>query len=95
MTAALKTPRGITVVNDNVVYISDSGNHRVRMVNLDSGIITTIAGTGSTSYTGNGGPAGSAGLNNPRGLTTNDAGDLIVADTFHNAIRLIAAPPIQ
>ena len=93
--AALKTPRGITVVNDNVVYISDSGNHRVRMVSLDSGIITTIAGTGSTSYTGDGGPAGAAGLYNPRGLTTNDAGDLIVADTFHNAIRLIAVSPIQ
>ncbi len=87
--ASLRHPRGIAVVNDDILYIADSENHRIREVDLDSGVITTIAGSGSRSYVGDGGPARLAGFKNPRGLTVDPAGNLIVADTFHNAIRTI------
>ncbi len=51
------------------VYIADYGNHRVRKVTVSTGIITTIAGTGTGSYSGDGGAATSASLNRPSGVS--------------------------
>ena len=56
------------------VYIADDWNHRVRKVTVSTGIITTIAGTGSTTYSGDGGAATSAALYLPPGVAIDSSG---------------------
>jgi DNA-binding beta-propeller fold protein YncE len=56
------------------VYIADSYNHRIRKVTISSEIITTIAGTGTSSYSGDNGPATSATLNHPAGVALDSVG---------------------
>jgi uncharacterized protein (TIGR03437 family) len=80
------------------IFISESSN-RVREVNT-SGIIETIAGTGVGGYSGDGGPAVSATLNEPGDVAVDSAGNLYVADFFNNRVREVAgiaqamAPPV-
>ena len=57
------------------VYIADSGYNRVRKVTASTGIITTIAGTGTTTYSGDNGPATSAALNFPSGVSLDASGN--------------------
>jgi sugar lactone lactonase YvrE len=87
--ARLNYPRGLALEGDGILYIADSDNHRVRMVDLGSGIITTIAGS-TAGYSGDGGPAGSARLRQPRGLTVTPGGDLLVAEVGNSVLRKIA-----
>ena len=56
------------------VYFADQYNHRIRKVTISTGIITTIAGTGTSSYSGDNGPATSATLNFPAGVTVDSSG---------------------
>ena len=56
------------------VYIADSWNNRIRKVTVSTGIITTIAGTGTGTYSGDNGPATSAALNYPAGVTVDTSG---------------------
>ncbi len=56
------------------VYVADYGNHRIRKVTVATGIISTVAGTGVASYSGNNGPATSAALNYPRGVELDSSG---------------------
>jgi hypothetical protein len=70
------------------LYLSDSGNNRVRKVD-PTGIITTIAGNGSSGYSGDGGPATAASLNGPRGLAFDSAGTLYISDTNNNVVRTV------
>jgi sugar lactone lactonase YvrE len=70
------------------LYISDWGNHRIRMVN-SSGIITTIAGTGIVGYTGDTGPATAAEINTPDGIVLDTAGDIYFSDAGANVVRKI------
>ena len=58
------------------MYIGDELNHRVRKVTVSTGIITTIAGTGTSGYSGDGGTATSATLNGPGGLALDATGTL-------------------
>lgn len=73
------------------LYIADSGNNRVRVVDADTGLISTIAGTGTASFSGDGGPATSATLNNPKGLAVDSAGNVYIADGGNQRIRKITA----
>ncbi len=57
------------------MYIGDTRNHRVRKITVSTGIITTIAGTGTAGYSGDGGAATSAMLNDPRDIATDASGD--------------------
>ena len=56
------------------VYIADAGNNRIRKVTVSTGIITTIAGTGTGSYSGDGGAATSATLKDPTGVALDASG---------------------
>jgi hypothetical protein len=58
------------------VYIADIDNHRIRKVTASTGIISTIAGTGTASYSGDGGLATSAALNKPIGVALDASGIL-------------------
>ncbi len=89
--ARLDEPRSIAV-RGNRLYIADSINDRIRMVDLGTGIITTIAGTGQSGFGGDGGPATSARLAEPRGLTLTPSGDIVIVDTNNNRIRVMGAP---
>ena len=57
------------------VYIADYTNNRIRKVTVSTGIITTIAGTGASSYSGDNGPATSAALYNPSGVGVDASGN--------------------
>jgi hypothetical protein len=93
--AELNQPAGVAVDKNGNVYIADAANNVVRRVAAHSGIITTVAGDyaadkaddGLGGFSGDGGPATSARLNDPEGVTVDGAGDLFIADTFNNAIR--------
>jgi trimeric autotransporter adhesin len=87
--ASLDTPHGVAVDNRGHVYIADSPNHRIRMVDLATGTIRTVAGTGSEGYSGDGGPATEARLNRPRFLLVAGDGSLIVADTANYRVRRV------
>src|SRR5260221_3678675 len=78
------------VANDGLgrMFIADTGNQRIRRVELD-GTITTLAGTGAQSYGGDGGPAILAQLNTPYGVATDGLGRVLVADTLNHRIRRI------
>ena len=86
--ARLNVPRGLTV-DGGVLYIADSDNSRIRRVDLSSGIITTLAGNGVRRFAGDGGPAIQASFRNPRGVSFDEAGRLLVADTMNNRVRII------
>ena len=70
------------------VYVADFGNHRIRRIDTQ-GVITTIAGTGSRGYAGDGGPATAAHLNFPAGVTVDATGNVYVAD---DVVRVVLAP---
>ena len=71
------------------MYIADNWNHRVRKVTVSTGIISTIAGTGTGSYSGDNGPATSAALYYPHGVGLDTAGNVYIADSSNHCIRKV------
>jgi len=86
--AQLKYPGGIALDSAGNLYVADSGNNRIRKLASD-GIISTIAGNGLHGYSGDGGAATNAELNGPNSLSVDSTGNIFVADTQNNAIRLL------
>ena len=87
--ALLAYPSAVAFDGDHSLYISDTGNNVVRKVNLSTGIITTVAGTGATGFSGDGGQATSAQLNYPWGIALGGDGSLYIADLSNNRIRKV------
>jgi DNA-binding beta-propeller fold protein YncE len=71
------------------LYFSDTFNHRIRRVDAQTGLITTIAGTGAAGYGGDGGPAGRAAFNEPYGIAVDRDGNVYVADRHNHCVRRI------
>ena len=71
------------------IYIADQYNHRIRKVTVSTGIISTIAGTGTTSYSGDNGAATSATLRYPHGVGLDTAGNVYIADKDNFRIRKV------
>jgi serine/threonine-protein kinase len=86
--AKLDDPSGIAVGADGSLYIADTGNNRIRRVD-SNGVITTVAGTGDDTFSGDGGPATEAGLDYPQRVAVDAEGNLFVADTWNNRIRRV------
>ena len=86
--AELRYPRGMAADTAGNIYIADAWNHRIRKVNAD-GIIDTFAGTGTIGYSGDGGPAAAAQLNNPYDVAVDEAGNVYIADSFNRRIRKV------
>jgi uncharacterized protein (TIGR03437 family) len=70
------------------VYIADQSNHRIRKIDT-SGIITTFAGTGVQGFSGDGGPATAAEMNNPTSIAFDTAGNLYICDQFNQRVRKV------
>jgi sugar lactone lactonase YvrE len=87
--AQLAWPTGIAIDNTGNLYISENAAHRIRKVS-PQGIISTVAGTGTSGYSGDGGPAIQAQLNWPVGLALDSSGNLFVADSANQAVRKVS-----
>ena len=87
-TAPLNSPGELGVGLAGDLFIADTGNHRVRKVGAD-GIISTVAGSGTAEFSGDGGPAASAQLSSPSGVAVDGAGNLYIADTANHRIRKV------
>jgi trimeric autotransporter adhesin len=88
--AELDDPASIALDSKGDVYIADTNNSRIRKVYTD-GTIATIAGFGVPAYTGDGGAAVSATLSFPHGVAVDSSGNVYVADSDNNVIRLLKA----
>lgn len=86
--AGLNEPAAL-VVQGARLYVADQSNNRIRMVDLRTGVITTVAGTGTATFNGDGRPATEAALAGPSGLTIGTDGRLYIADTFNGRIRAV------
>src|SRR5581483_301300 len=73
------------------LYVADSGNGVIRKITPGGALITTIAGNGFNSYSGDGGPATKAALDHPRAVSLDAAGNLYIADTLNSRIRVVTA----
>ena len=87
ISASLFYPCGIAVDSMGNMYIADNGNNRIRKVD-SAGVITTVAGNGSENYSGDGGPAISAGLL-PTGVEIDNLGNLYIVDGYNQRIRKV------
>ncbi len=87
--AGIWGPSGVFLDKMGSLYFADSGNNRIRKVDGTTGIITTIAGRGTSGYSGDGGPAVAASLNSPRGVFVDSSLSVFIADTNNHRIRFI------
>lgn len=89
VSAHLNFPTAVVVDREGNLYIADTMNHRVRMVDAETGIMSTVAGTGQARFSGDGGPANQAALNEPAALAIDDAGRLYIADQSNHRVRMV------
>ncbi len=102
--AALRSPWSLAVDGSGHLYVADSGNHAIRLVNMGTGATTvagvtvsagnvaTVAGTnGTAGFSGDGGAATSALLSTPRGVALDGNGNILVADTANSRLRVVNA----
>ena len=87
--ASMYYPNGVAFDASENMYIPDLYNNRIRMVTKSTGIITTVAGNGIQGYTGDGGPATSAGLYLPYGIAVDASGNIYIADALNERVRMV------
>jgi len=91
--ASLDTPTAVAVDLNGIIYIADSNNNRIRVVT--NGTITTFAGNGTASYSGDGGAATSATLYTPRCVAVDANGVIYIADTGNHVVRKVSGGTIS
>ena len=90
--AQLNFPRDVDVDREGNLYIADTNNHRIRKVDVSTGNISTVAGTGVAGDGGTGGLATAGQLNYPYDVWVTGSGALYIADTFNNCVRWVGVP---
>lgn len=88
-TASLYIPYDVALDTEGNLYIADNYNNVIRKVNISTGIISTVAGDGTSGSTGDGGPATSAQLYYPSGVTFDTAGNLYICDYSNDVVRKV------
>jgi sugar lactone lactonase YvrE len=104
LAAELDQPDGLAVDGHGNLVVADLANNQIRVVAattgtfygvpMTAGDIYSVAGTGTAGFSGDGGPATGSELNRPAGVAVDRRGDLVVADTANNRLRLVAATPV-
>src|SRR5438552_3163460 len=89
--ASFNHPAGVALDTNGNLFIADAYNCRVRRVDASSGIITTVAGNGEFSFSGDGGPAIAASLWLPIGVRVDTDGNLFIADLYNHRVRRVDA----
>jgi sugar lactone lactonase YvrE len=92
-TATLALPHGLTIDATGNLYLADTENHRIRRIDAATGVITTVAGDGTQTFSGDGGPATAASLDTPRATAVSPSALLTLADTGNQRIRQLTAAP--
>ena len=92
--AQLNTPMGLAIDRNGNLFVADKSNSAIRKVVLATGAISTVAGTGTAAFSGDGGPANKASLGSPSSVAVDASGQLYIADTDDSVVRLINAKGI-
>ena len=87
--ASLNLPAGVAVDGAGNLYIADTSNNRIREVSAATGYITTVAGSGMPTFAGDGGTATTASLNRPFSVSVDGSGNIYIADTQNNRVRVV------
>jgi sugar lactone lactonase YvrE len=89
--ATLREPFMCALDQQGNLFVSEAKNHIIRRIDHETGVITTVAGTGEAGYSGDGGPAIKASFNEPYSLTVAPNGDIFIVDRLNAAVRQVAA----
>ena len=87
--AMINAPAGITLDKCGNLYFTDQYNQRVRRIDVNTSIITTVAGNGIAGFSGDSGLAVNAELNYPTGLAIDSSGNLYITDFTNNRVRKV------
>jgi DNA-binding beta-propeller fold protein YncE len=87
--AQINNPYGLAIGPDGALYVCEIGNHVVRRLDLRSGELTTVAGTGKPGYAGDGGPATEASLNEPYEIAFDRTGNMYFVEMKNHVIRRV------
>jgi streptogramin lyase len=86
--ALFKGPKGIRCDKDGHIYVVDCENHAIRKIDVNTNIVTTVAG-GRKGSGGDGGPATKAGMDRPHGCIIDRQGNIYIADSNNNRVRKV------
>lgn len=89
--AQINNPFGLVIGPDGALYVCEVGNHVIRRVDMESGTVSTVAGTGKKGYSGDGGPATQAMLNEPYEIRFDKAGNMFFVEMQNAVVRRVDA----
>lgn len=87
--ASFNSPQDLEFGPDGRLYVADTNNHRIRAIDMTTGVVTTVAGTGQRGFSGDRGPATEAQLWRPFGITFHRNGDMYICDSLNNRVRFV------